>query len=192
MVPLCAGTVVVAPIIPRVLGWPSDFDNASPLIAILSIQLPIVAVDMVLGVVLMAIGRQGAWVTVGIVATALKIAMDYAAIPVFEHIAGNGAIGASVVTLVTEMVMFVGAMVLIPKRLLDPRIGWDAVRILVAGLATYAAGSTLLVVSPVLGVIGGAAAYVLVAMALRVVSMADLRLISNRVLLRLQPVRFFR
>ncbi len=180
MVPLSVGTIVVAPTVPTVLGWPSDFANASPLIAILSAQLPLVAVDMVLGVVLMAIGRQGPWVIVGIVGAALKIGMDYVAIPTFENLAGNGAVGASIVTLVIELVMFLGAVILLPKHLLDPRIAWDAACIAIAGSATFFVGTALLPVSLALSVLGGALTYMAVTVTLRVVSMDDLRPVLGR------------
>jgi O-antigen/teichoic acid export membrane protein len=186
MVPLSAGTIVVAPAIPALLGWPSDFTNASPLIAILSAQLPLVAVDMVLGVVLMAIGRQGPWVIVGIIAGVLKIGLDYAAIPLFENLAGNGGVGASIVTLVIEVVMFLGAVVLLPKHLLDPRIAWDAARILIAGMATYFIGAALLPLSLLLCVLGGALAYVVVGVALRVMTWDDARPVWYRLLARTQ------
>jgi len=180
MVPLSVGTIVVAPTVPTVLGWPSDFANASPLIAILSAQLPLVAVDMVLGVVLMAIGRQGPWVIVGIVGAALKIGMDYVAIPTFENLAGNGAVGASIVTLVIELVMFLGALILLPKHLLDPRIAWDAACIAIAGSATFFVGTALLPVSLALSVLGGALTYMAVTVTLRVVAMDDLRPVLGR------------
>jgi len=175
MVPMTAGIVVVAPAVPSLFGWPEDFDNAIPMMMILSLQLPLIAVDMVFGVVLMAIGRQGPWVVVGLIGAAAKILLDYLAIPVFESHAGNGAIGASVVTLVIEALMFGGALILIPKHLLDARVLWDAARITIAGIATVVVGSLLLPVALVLAVIGGGLAYVSVAFALRALTLEDAR-----------------
>ncbi len=175
MVPLSAGIVALSPAIPSLLGWPPDFQNAAPLIAILSLQLPIVGVDMILGSTLMAIGLQGRWVVVGLVGAFLKIALDFVAIPLFENMTGNGAVGASIVTLITELLMFGGAMLLMPKHLLDARMAWDAIRIGIAGLATFAVATALLQVSVWLAIPGGALAYGAVALGLRVLSLDDVR-----------------
>lgn len=181
MVPLSAGIVVVAPVVPTLLGWPMDFEHAVPLMMALSVQLPIVAVDMVLGVVLMAIGRQRPWVTLQIATAGLKIALNVLAIPAFEQLMGNGALGASLVTIGAELVMAVGAFVLIPKHLVDPRVVWDACRIVVAGAATVLIGSLLLPVSLWLAIPGGAIAYVSVAVVSRALTVNDLRYLIRRV-----------
>jgi O-antigen/teichoic acid export membrane protein len=181
MIPMTAGTIVVAPAIPSLLGWPDDFANAVPLIALLSLQLPIVATDSVLGVVLMAIGRQGRWVTVGVLATGFKIVANLVAIPLFEAWFGNGAIGAAIVTALCEALMCVGAILLIPKHLLDPRIAWDAIRISVAGVATVLIGAALLPFALALAIVGGAAAFFLVAVVLRVLTRDDVQLLMSRV-----------
>lgn len=181
MVPLNAGIIVVAPAIPALLGWPADFENAIPMMMVLSLQLPIVAVDMVLGVVLMAIGRQGPWVTAQIAAAALKVAFNLLAIPLFESAFGNGATGASIVTIIMELVMFGFAVILIPKQLLELRSAWEALRIVVAGGATVAVGATLLPVAFPLAVLGGAVAYVVVAVVLRVLTMQDVHYLVGRV-----------
>jgi O-antigen/teichoic acid export membrane protein len=180
MVPLCAGIIVVAPAIPALFAWPDDFANAVPLMVILSLQLPVVAVDMVLGTVLMAIGRQGRWLTVGMFAAALKIALNYVAIPVFEHAVGNGAIGASVVTIATEIVMFGGAMLLIPRSLLDPRLAWDALRISIVGVAIVVVGTYLLPVALALAIAGGVLACLVAMIGLRALTLGDLHLIAAR------------
>jgi O-antigen/teichoic acid export membrane protein len=182
MVPMTAGIVVVAPALPSLFGWPADFGNAVPLMIVLSVQLPIIAVDMVFGVVLMAIGRQGPWVVVGLVAAAAKVILDVLAIPAFENLMGNGAIGASIITLVTEALMFGGALILMPKHLLDRRVAWDAARITVAGVATIVVGASLLPIALPLAVVGGAVAYVAVAIVLRAVTLEDVRPMSARVL----------
>jgi O-antigen/teichoic acid export membrane protein len=175
MVPCSAGAIVLAPAIPSLLGWPPDFDQASPLIALLSLQLPIIGVDMVFGAVLMAIGRQNRWVMVGIITALLKIALDFAVIPLFQGLTGNGAVGASMVSLVMELVMFLGALLLIPKHMLDLRMAWDIGRIALAGALVVGVGTILLNLGLVAAVLGGAASYVAAALALRVLIVDDLR-----------------
>jgi O-antigen/teichoic acid export membrane protein len=180
MVPMTAGIVVVAPAIPTVLGWPADFENAVPLMVILSLQLPILAVDMVFGAVLLAIGRQGPWVTVGVATTLCKLLIDVLVIPVFENIAGDGAIGASLVSLLAEFAMFGGALILIPKTLVDVRVAWDAVRITIAGAGTVIVGTALMPVALVLAIAGGAVTYVATVVVLRALTLDDIRPLSDR------------
>jgi hypothetical protein len=67
------------------------------------------------------------------------------AIPYFEQMASNGAIGASIITVLTEVLMCVGAVIVIRKDFLDPSLLWHAARLLVCGaIATIAGVSTLM------------------------------------------------
>jgi O-antigen/teichoic acid export membrane protein len=190
MVPLGAGTIVAAPLVPRLLGWPSDFENAVPLMTILALHLPIVAVDMVLGVVLMAINKASRLVFVGILAAGFNVTANLVLIPYFQHAVGNGAIGSSIVTVLTEVLICVGAVTLIPKRLLDPSIAWETVRVAGAGIAGAVVGLTLApilaatfnVLLVALGLAGlfTAITFVGVAALLRALTLDDLRLLTAR------------
>jgi O-antigen/teichoic acid export membrane protein len=180
IVPMTAGIIVVAPAVPGLLHWPADFVNAVPMMTVLSLQLPVMAVDMVLGILLMAIGRQMQWVTVGVIAAAMKILSNLVAIPFFEANFGSGAIGASYVTLATELVMFAGAVVLVPKNLVSSALLFDAARIAAAGVATVVVGMALLPVSLILAIVGGAVAYAAVAVLLRAVTREDLQPVLSR------------
>lgn len=181
-VPFAAGLIVVAPAIPSLFGWPQDFVNAVPLMMILSLSVPALAVDMVLGTAVTATGREASWVRVGLIAAVFNVLLNVPLIPFFQQNAGNGAIGASIVTVLTEFLMFAGAVVLLPKRLLDPRLLWVAVRITIAGAATAIVGVALLPFALVLAIAGGAIAYVIVAILLRVFTLQDLEYVKSRVL----------
>jgi hypothetical protein len=74
-----------------------------------------------------------------------NIGANFAAIPYFEQAASNGAIGASIITVLTEVLMCVGAVLVIPKHLLDASLLWHAARLFVCGaIATIAGVSTLM------------------------------------------------
>jgi O-antigen/teichoic acid export membrane protein len=182
--PIAAGICVVAPVVPAFLGWPADFASAVPLMMILSLQMPIVAVDMLLGTVIMAIGREGRWVRIGLVAAALNVGCNLIVIPFFEHTAGNGAIGASLVTVATEIWLFVGAMILIPKHLLDPGLVWQAARILVAAIGAALVATTLMPVALMVAAVAGAITYGLLVTVLRVIAADDLSYVNNRLFRR--------
>jgi O-antigen/teichoic acid export membrane protein len=179
-VPLSAGICVIAPALPVLLGWPADFEGATPLLTILSLQVPIMSIDMVLGTVIMAVGRERAWLTVGLVAAALSVSCNLVAIPFFEHVANNGAIGASLVTVLTETWMFVGAVLVIPNQLLDRRSAWQGARIIIAGYGAGAVATSLMPFALVISAIAGGLTYVLLAVLLRVVSMDDVQIVTNR------------
>ncbi|MGH2515084.1 MAG: polysaccharide biosynthesis C-terminal domain-containing protein, partial [Ktedonobacterales bacterium] len=104
------------------LHYPKTFTEISPLIAILAINMPLVAVDMVLGTVLIALGKQKSWTLVGVVACVANPLVNLWAIPFTQHVFGDGAIGASITTVQSEVIMFVGALILRPKGVFT---GWD-------------------------------------------------------------------
>src|SRR5262249_6617151 len=78
---LCVGSIIIAPGVPTFFGWPADFANAVPLMIILALQMPVVAVDMVLGVVVMSMHRESKLVIVGLVALVFNIGGNVLAIP---------------------------------------------------------------------------------------------------------------
>src|SRR5438876_666835 len=112
---------------------------------------------MVLGSVLMAIGREKRLPIIAAVATAFNIAANLLVIPVLQAQTGNGGTGAAIVTVGSEIVMLVGMLVFVPNHLFDIRSVWDAARITLAGLATAMVGLSLLPVAPVLSVLACAA-----------------------------------
>ncbi len=174
-VPLTAGLVVISSVIPSLLGWPPDFANAGLPISVLALQLPLVAAGMVLGSVLMAIGRERRLSVIALVATGFNIAANLLVIPVLQARTGNGAIGAAIVTVASEILMLIGLLVFIPKHLLDPRTLWETTRIAIAGAATGIVGVILLPVALALSIVGGAATYFGVAALLRVLTTADIQ-----------------
>jgi O-antigen/teichoic acid export membrane protein len=179
-VPLSAGIIALAPVVPSLLGWPDDFANAVPLMMILSLHLPVVAVDMVLGTVLMAIGREGRWVRIGIIAGVFNLSTNWFGIPLAEQMTGNGAIGASVITVATELLMLVGALVLLPKNLLQIGLVSVALRIAMGGVATGLVASSVLPHGLLLAIPAGALTYALVTASLRVLTLDDVRGVLGR------------
>jgi len=117
--PMAIGIALVANNIISLFHYPSTFDQAIPLIRILAIHIPIVGMDMVLAMAINAKDRQKAWLMVGCVAAVFNPLVNFIAIPLTVHLFANGAIGASVVTVVTEVLMMIGAIYLKPAGVLD-------------------------------------------------------------------------
>lgn len=142
-VPVAGLIFALAPAIPDVMGWPASLQHAIPVMVILAFQQPLVAVDMVLGVSLIALGLERPWLKVAIVAAIFNLGMNVVAVPLAQAMIGNGAIGAAAVELVTELIFLAGALRLTPRGLLGRSDLSRAARICVAGVALVVVASAL-------------------------------------------------
>ncbi len=117
-VPAAIGLAMVADdLIPAL--YDPQYDPSIVLIQILAGHVPLAAMDTVLAVALIASNRQSRylWVSVG------AAVFNPIACVVLIHWAndryGNGAIGAAIVTVATELIVMVGAIVLRVPGVLD-------------------------------------------------------------------------
>jgi O-antigen/teichoic acid export membrane protein len=174
--PFCAATAAAAPAIPRFLGWPAEFDAASLPMTILAPNLTLVAVDMMLGTALLALGFERKWLIVGILAAVVNPSLNLLAIPYAQTAWGNGGIGAAAVTVITELVMLGGALVLVPRGLVDRAFLTTAVGTILAGAMFVAITRQLLAVSLTLPValVPGGLAFLAGILVFRAVSPAEL------------------
>jgi O-antigen/teichoic acid export membrane protein/Mrp family chromosome partitioning ATPase len=117
--PMAIGIALTAGNIIGLFHYPAGFQQTIPLIRILAFHIPIVGMDMVLATALTAKDRQKAWLAVGCIAAVFNPAVNFIAIPLTIHRYGDGAIGASIVTVATEVVMMIGAIYLRPEGVLD-------------------------------------------------------------------------
>jgi ammonia channel protein AmtB len=106
------------------------------------------------------------------------------AIPFFQQALGNGAVGSSIVTVLTEILMCIGAVILIPKHVVDTSVAWQALRLVFGGVLSAVAGLTVLteltgsvhiVVALVAAASCGTIVYSVSALILRAVSVDDVR-----------------
>ncbi|MDB5077417.1 MAG: Polysaccharide biosynthesis protein [Chloroflexi bacterium] len=113
--PMTAGLALVAGDLLAFLHYPTQFTHSVPLIRILALHIPIVGITMVLGAALMAGDRQKQWVGVGVIAAVCNPLLNLFAIPFTVNTFGNGAVGSSVITVATELVMLCGALYLMRR-----------------------------------------------------------------------------
>ncbi|MGZ3678288.1 MAG: flippase [Ktedonobacterales bacterium] len=132
-IPAAIGMTMLANSLTSLLHYPPAFDRVAPLIVILSWNMPLVAVDMVLGTILVALGRQKAWTAVGVIAAILNPLVNLWAIPYTQQVWGNGAIAASLTTIMSELIMFAGAIYLCPKNVFTRADVFYIFRCLLAG-----------------------------------------------------------
>jgi O-antigen/teichoic acid export membrane protein len=172
--PACGMIIALAPAIPGILHWSPSFQLAVPLMTILAVQQPLVAADMVLGTALIALGGERRWLKVMVVAAVYNPVVNLAIIPVFESIWHNGAMGAAVVEITTEVLMFGGALILLPRGLLDWSTARAAVRIVTTAACVTIAASVLRDVWLPAALLAGGAAFAISGGALGVLRLRDI------------------
>jgi Na+-driven multidrug efflux pump len=81
---------------------------------------------------------------VGIGAACAKVVMNVVLVPLFEAVAGNGTVGGAIGTVLTETLMLIVGVTLVPKHVLAPSIAWYALRAVLAGALAALGGLALL------------------------------------------------
>ena len=130
---------------------------------------------MVLGTALFALKAERRWLWVGVVAAIFNPVLNLLAIPGSDHWLHNGAIGAALVEVATELLMLSGALLLLPRGLIDRHTAGMSGRVVVAGIGLVGVTMVLRPVSLPLAVATGGLTYIALAAAFRVVQPADYR-----------------
>lgn len=150
-----------------------EFRQAVPIMQLLALHIPIVGLDVVLGTVVVAADRQRQWLVFSGLAAVFNPMANLVAIPLAMERFDNGAIGAAFTTVLTEMILMTGALLIRPKDVLDRQTKHVIARIVVASAAMVPVvlllGSTPLYVQIPSGIIVFGAA----CLALKVVSIEE-------------------
>ena len=173
-IPIGLGLFATADKVIGLFHYPDDFANSVPLLAILALAIPLLSTGMVLGMVLIALNRQRAWSLVAVTAACLNPALNLFMIPYFQSQHGNGAIGAAIVSVITEVYMTAMALLLMPKGILGLSNLWFALKCLAAGLAMVVVIRLLYQQNIVLIVPVAAFTYGLVCLALRALTFEEI------------------
>ncbi|HEY8648536.1 MAG TPA: oligosaccharide flippase family protein [Candidatus Limnocylindria bacterium] len=174
-VPVSGMIFSFAPSIPDLLGWPVELQQSVPVIQILAFQQVLIGVDMVLATSLIALARERRWLRVALAASVFNLAVNLVAIPAAQAIGGNGAAGAAIVEVATELVFLSCAIFLTPRGLLGYDLLLHATRTAACGLILVAVAGFLRPHSLILAFAAGGAAYLVAALALGVLRPAHLR-----------------
>jgi O-antigen/teichoic acid export membrane protein len=174
-VPVSAMIFALAPSIPALLGWSNEFHQAVPLMMLLVLQQPVIALNMVLGTGLIALSKERPLARLVAVAAVLSPALNLVLIPLFQRAFHNGAIGAALAQLCIESVMLVGMLVLLPRHSLDKPTSWRLLSIALAGGCLVGVVMVLTPLSLPLAVAFGGGAFLVTGIALRVLKLSDLR-----------------
>lgn len=174
-IPCSAGILALAPAVPKLLHWPSEFHNSIPLMMILVLQQPLMAVDMTFATALIALNQERRWLRALVFGAIFNPAMNLVLLPVFNARLHNGAIGAAVVEVATELLMCAGALILLPSGLVGRETASLAGRVILAGFGLWLVASILRPWSLPLAAVAGGTTYLLIGAVLRVLTPADLQ-----------------
>jgi O-antigen/teichoic acid export membrane protein len=182
--PMALGIMLLPDRIVHALHWSDAFQHSVLPIVLLAPSFPLVAVDMMIGTALNARDRQKQWALTGVAAAALNPALNLVLIPYTQAHYGNGAIGASAVTTVTELFMMVVGLCLMPRGVLVRETGAWALRCAGACLVMTVLVVLLRDAFIAVPVVVGALAYVAASLSLGTVSLSDVRAALQHVVSR--------
>jgi len=177
--PACGLIVALAPSIPAVLHWSPAFQHSIVLIQILALHQPVVAVDMVIGTALVALSRERRWLGVAVAAAIFNPSLNLLLIPLYERHGHNGAIGASIVTVATELLVGCGALRLLPAGFIGRETAGVALRVLLASVCLGVVTAILRSFSLPLAVLAGVAAYCAAGTVLQLWSTENMRTVRG-------------
>jgi O-antigen/teichoic acid export membrane protein len=174
-IPSAVGIAMVAGDLVAIFYDGNTYDPSIVLIQILAIHIPIAAMDTILAMALIASDRQGRYVWVAGLAAVLNPIACVFAIRATMSAFDNGAIGAAIVTVGTEVFIMAGALVLRTPGVMDRATVGASVRYVAAGLAMVPAlgvtGDQPLGIKVVVGVVG----YLVASVAFGAISVNDLQ-----------------
>jgi O-antigen/teichoic acid export membrane protein len=185
--PLALGFMLLADRVIGLLGYPTSFANSIVPMILLGPHLGLVAVDMMLGAVLITRDLQRQWMLVSVTAVVLNTSLNLLAIPYTQGMFGNGAIGAAAVMTLMETFMFVSAVRLMPPDVFDRATVVHALKCLLAGLAMVATVGATRDLPLAVPVLAGALTYSGFCLALGAVSLADIVEVRTHLLRRAAP-----
>jgi O-antigen/teichoic acid export membrane protein len=167
--PLAAMTAVVAsPAIGLLYG--SAYDKAAPVLVVLGLCLPPMYLNILLSQVLVAAKRQVQWTWVMAGATVINPLLNYALITVTDDRYGNGALGAAIALLLTEILVVSVGFVVVGSTVLNRPAMQRCARAALASAAGWGAGYATAPRGPVFSIAAATAVIVLGVGLLRVVS----------------------
>jgi O-antigen/teichoic acid export membrane protein len=182
--PLAAGVALLPDRAIHLLGYPSGFDHSIVPLLLLALGMPLIALDMVIVTALGAADRQRQWAVMGVAAAVLNVLANLFAIPFTRDALGNGAVGAAVVTTLTELFIMVTGICLLPRGVVVGATLERAVRCLAATAAMGAVVLPLRAAPLALPVLLGTVTYAGAALVLGAVSRAEVGLVLRHLPLR--------
>jgi O-antigen/teichoic acid export membrane protein len=183
--PIAAGIAIAAgPIIHLVYG--GAYDQAVPVMIILGLCIPPMYLNIMLSQVLIAAKRQVRWTWVMAGATVVNPAINAALIPLAQTRFHNGAIGAAVALLVTELAIVAVGFAMVGRGVVNRSNARRVTLTALACAATCAVAFALRPYGTVASLAAGALVFGMLAWALRLITPAEIAFVRER-LARIGP-----
>jgi len=131
-----AGTYLFARAAVGLVYGARGFAPAASVLEVFAPGLFLLFVDILLGNVIYASGGGTGFAVAKVASVAAGTALDLVLIPLFQARSGNGGIGVVVAFALSEVVVFTGALIVLPRRTLQWGTAVDAARALGAGALT--------------------------------------------------------
>lgn len=177
-VPLAVGVALVAdPLIHVVYG--PGFAQAVPVMMILAICIPLIYLNIILASVLLAAKRQVVWTAVMAGAAVVNPLMNLVLIPLTEQRYHNGAIGAAISLVLTELVMDVVGFFMVGRHVFDGRMVKRCSLVVLASAAMAGVAYAARPLGTAESLAAGCATLVILVAALRIVRREELELVQS-------------
>ena len=136
------------------------FGPAADDLRVLSVFLFLVYFTMPIGTCVLAAGRQRAWSVVQSLCVVVSLVLDWPLIPWFQRRFGNGGLGPCVASVVSEIVVVICGLALMPRGIFDARLRRSLFFAILAGSAMAAVAWLTRSVTPFVAAPAAVIAYV--------------------------------
>jgi len=159
-------------------------DGYGPAVAVLQVfglGLFLLFVDVLLGHVITAAGKSTGFAVAKVLSVLAAVALQLWLVPWFQANQGNGGIGVVVSFAASEVIVFAGVLVLLPRGALGPVILLDVARAGAAAGLTAVAWRFIPAMSPVIGIPVCIALFTAASMVVGLMSKSDISLLLQTI-----------
>jgi O-antigen/teichoic acid export membrane protein len=171
--------VIVGPIIDFLYG--DEFAPSATILLLLSFVLIFTYLNTMLSKLLIAAERTSRWNIVLIAAAIVTVPLDLVLVPWTHTVYGNGGLGGALAFLVTEFVMLIAGILLLPQHTITWRTVRTAALTVLSGLAMMQACMLVSTQNLLVVILVGAVTYSACILLLRVVPGEDVALLRSLV-----------
>jgi O-antigen/teichoic acid export membrane protein len=176
--PVAAGTAMVAGPMIR-LFYGDAYGPALAVMVILGLCIPGIYANIVLSQVLLAAKRQIVWTWLMIGAAIVNPLMNLALIPATESRYGNGAIGAAICLLITELLQTAGGLYFVGRDVFDRHLVRRCALAAVAAAAMWLVAFVARPLGTPVSLLAGCLTFLVLALALRIATPGELAALRN-------------
>ncbi|MCB9420726.1 MAG: flippase [Ardenticatenaceae bacterium] len=190
-VPIGFGIFLIADSLVVLLYGP-EFLGSGPVLAIKGLVLTMTYQNMIIGTALISMDKQNPWTLVMTIGTIAVVPLDLILVPWTHNSFGNGAIGASIVFIFTELFMMIAGIRLLPAQTLNKSNLVYSIKVFAAGIIMIAVTWWFRDAFIAIPIIIGAVTYGISALLLRLLSEEDweiLKGVRNTVVTKIQSRR---